>query len=153
MSRTGIKISLPGFDVHSATPEQCAVHSKYDTMKIKLTSDSRYFGRLDVTIAKNPVTPGAIYNLLTIDNDLGYLPAFFFRHSIKDSFGALSAETGNYFYLDVSGDRGFIASYINNQVKFDFVVSPTAIPANLTGDNISGRTYSFRYYVFANDGI
>lgn len=32
----GIKISLPGHDVMSATPEQCAVHSSFPSLKSRL---------------------------------------------------------------------------------------------------------------------
>lgn len=44
----GLKISLPGYDVLDATPEQCAVHSSYPPLKAKAEQDPPHFATLIV---------------------------------------------------------------------------------------------------------
>lgn len=63
MSNYGIKVSRPGYDVKTATPEQLSFSSKYSTFKIQ----SRGSGTV------NSASGGG---LATIAHGLGYTPAF-----------------------------------------------------------------------------
>ena len=52
---SGLKISLPGYDVETATPEQCAVHSDYSSFKIAPNTNDpvvndTFFSKLDGSI-------------------------------------------------------------------------------------------------------
>lgn len=44
----GFKVSLPGFDVKTATPEQCSVHSSYPPLKAKLSQSPPHFANIYV---------------------------------------------------------------------------------------------------------
>ena len=50
----GIILTLPGFDVDTATPEQCAVHSAYPNPLIKMGAEPKHFGTINVFFASNP---------------------------------------------------------------------------------------------------
>lgn len=80
----GIKISRPGFDVNSATPEQLAFSSKYKTLKV-------YDRGSDTLTVTN--------RTITIPHNLGYVP-FFLVYSQLDSnadSAALVGDRTNYF--------------------------------------------------------
>lgn len=75
----GIKISRPGYDVNSATPQQLAFSSKYKTLKIHAQ------GNGSLTDSTRTVT---------IAHNLGYVP-FFLVHSQLDPGVATSSLVGN----------------------------------------------------------
>lgn len=60
----GVKISVPGVDVKTATPEQCVVHSAYPHLKV--------FG----TGVLNYTTVGDPTETFGVTHNLGYKPSF-----------------------------------------------------------------------------
>jgi len=62
------KISLPGYDVNTATPEQCAVHSGFDYPKIEESLE----GYEEITLPSS-ISPG-VTTLKTITHNYGYVP-------------------------------------------------------------------------------
>ncbi len=50
----GVKISLPGFDATTATPEQCVVHSAYAAPLVDATATPGHFGQVLITFNNDP---------------------------------------------------------------------------------------------------
>lgn len=69
----GVKISLPGYDVGSATPEQCAVHSSYPPIKAKTGQSSPHIATVKVNFTAT-VTQGVTHTLYSIPHGYGYVP-------------------------------------------------------------------------------
>jgi hypothetical protein len=69
----GIKVSLPGFDVLSATPEQCAVHSSYPPLKSKTNQPDPHFATLVVDFT-GPIALSTARTLYTFNHGYGYVP-------------------------------------------------------------------------------
>lgn len=139
----GIKIALPGFDVTKATPEQCAVHSGYDTMKIKNTASPEHFGVINLTATS---TPSTTVNVFTMSHGYSYRPASIIHWS--DSSRAIAPYSVTGFYpLNATFDQFFVAYCTDTQFKIDYVNNALSGAATITGN-----TYKIRYYIFANDG-
>lgn len=73
MANWGFKITLPGYDVSTATPEQCAIHSKYASPKVKIDATPRHYGTVKITFTKNPPS-GATTTLYTVPHGYSYTP-------------------------------------------------------------------------------
>ena len=67
------KVSLPGHDVKTATPEECAVTSEYPPLKAKIGQDPEHIGLLEVDFTA-AVSQGTTHTLLTIPHGYGYTP-------------------------------------------------------------------------------
>lgn len=147
--KTVFKISLPGYDVKTATPEQCSIHSGYDTLKIKLDSNNPQFGNVLVTFSDNPAAN--TYTLFTVSYNYGYVPACYFYNSVRNSYKMLEQEVGNYFQWDALASLYFQVLTDNDKMTFQCVVTPTFV-ANVGTFPIIGQYFAFRYYIFANDG-
>lgn len=145
MSDYGLKISLPGIDVKTATPEQCSIHSSYDSLKIKLDNANPQEGNILITFTDTP-TAGT-YNITTIHHGYDYIPAYYFFFDVRGSSNNLGVEVGNQFPLDESVDAYFEAIPDSQNIVFNLVITP------FSSDVLINHYYAFRYYVFANDGI
>ena len=73
MSDWGMKVALPGYDVSTATPEQCAIHSGYASPKVKIDADPRHYGTVRITFNSNPPN-GVDTTLYTIAHGYSYTP-------------------------------------------------------------------------------
>lgn len=73
-SNFGYKVSLPGYDVKTATPEQCAVHSSYPPFKSKTSQSNPHFATLDVDFTAT-VTQNVTHTIYSFDHGYGYTPA------------------------------------------------------------------------------
>ena len=67
------KVSLPGFDVGTATPEQCSIHSDYPPPKAKLGQSPSHIALLDVDFTA-VVTQGVTHTLYSVNHPYGYTP-------------------------------------------------------------------------------
>lgn len=139
-----LKVSLPGFDVKTASPEECAIHSDYDTLKLKLDNDNPYFQRISVDFNTNP--PLGTINIFTFEYDLPNVPAYYFMFDQKDSAGGSLSEYGNQFPIDATFDHVFQATRVGNKISFDLITDATGI-------DLVGKYYEFRFYCYANDGL
>lgn len=70
------KVSLPGFDVATATPEQCAVHSDYPPLKAKTGQNKPHIGTLVVDFTAT-ITQSVVNTIYTVDHNYGYIPLNF----------------------------------------------------------------------------
>lgn len=80
MSSYGLKISLPGYDVNSALPHQCAVHTAYPCLKTKTGLDPGdetrppgfwHFGTVTFNFVNEP-TAGADTIIYTLPHQYDY---------------------------------------------------------------------------------
>lgn len=139
----GFKISLPGFDVTTTTPEQCSVHSGFDSFKVKIDNQNPQEGNILVTFNDTP--PAGTYPITSIHHNYGYIPAYYFYFDVRSSSNNTGIEVGNNFPLDALSDEYFQAVADTQNITFNFVTNAF--------ENLTGRFYAFRYYVFANDGM
>lgn len=76
MSNVVMKISLPGYDVKTATPEQCAVHSSYPTFKSKIEQSPPHRGLLVVDFTSG-ITQNVTHTVYSIPHGYSYTPFTF----------------------------------------------------------------------------
>lgn len=136
----GFKISLPGFDVQTATPEQCSVHSSYPPLKSKTNQDPPHFAELDVrftaTLPQNVTTTA-----YAINHGYNYVPATIPSMSFVDDFGGTYAGIG---FIGV-GATLVIKAYATST---QFIVS-------IYDNNSWTGTHAqlqVSYYIFAENG-
>lgn len=143
----GVKISLPGFDVHTATPEQCVVHSKFDTFKISRRATPDHFGIIYITFNNNP-SADVVTTLFSFNHGYQHRPSLMTFIS-TGVYGNQS--TSGHVHMDVF-DRAWIeANVTDTQFKIDVQGHGTT---DFTGADLSGypNTMIVRYYIFAEDG-
>jgi len=136
----GIKISLPGIDVTKATPEQCVIHSQYDTHKINDHASPAHYGVIHVTVQNEPAT-NSTTNVLKINHGYTYRPASFVH--INDPLQGSSPYglTGSYFI----GGGNFLNAYTTGtQFRVDLVKGGFGVP-------MVGEQFTIRYYLFAEE--
>jgi hypothetical protein len=145
-----LKISLPDKDVKTASPEELAVDSTYDTLKLIVRNSNPYFGEILVIFNSNP--PVGTYNIFNYVHELGkYTPlyyVFFDRAKSSKLLGTnTSFDTATLFSNFVmSGLQDFIVTDTPTGFRFDYVVGSNGL------FDMSGQYFSFRYFVYVNDG-
>lgn len=145
----GIKVALPGFDVKTATPEQCSMHSSYPHLKLQRpTSGKNYFNTLSYTFASNPAS-GSTTNIFTLAHGYGYKPA---------CMGFVYANTGvgaplpidSYLTMPAALGTALNAQYFqcwadSTNFKIEFVAPSNAI-------NVNATVWTIKYYIFVENG-
>lgn len=143
-----LKISLPGFDVKEASPEQLAVDSTFDTLKLPISNSNPYFGEIFVTFAGNPDV--GTYPVFSYKHGFDYNPFYYVFLDTSQSANTLlsnsSATTGTQFSPSAGFTQYFMVSQIPGGFKMDYVVN------SITAD-VTGAFYSFKYFVFVNEGV
>ena len=129
MANYGFKVSLPGYDVSSATDRQLALTSKYETMKIAVE------GSWNITIAAS--TMGA--QEFTLAHGLSYVPSFMvFGISSIDNESRLLPSAG------IEVETGFEASAMAKVDSTNLIIRLQYFTLN------SGIQLHLKYYLFAN---
>lgn len=80
-----VKLSLPGYDVKDATPEQCVIHSDYPPLKSKVGQSPSHNATLVVDFTAT-VTQGVTHTLLTVPHGYGYIPFTIANIIFNDGF-------------------------------------------------------------------
>ncbi len=141
MGDYGIKISLSGHDVTSSTPEQLAITSKYNSYKVKMGQSPAHFGIYEHTFSSNP---GFGYTTLkTIAHGYSYTPSCFCLVKwYVDAYGGYRTNT-------LPAQHG-----IPNQLsaKTDATNFYIMLYRGDTTDDYTGKTWTFKYYIFVEDG-
>lgn len=92
------KVSLPGYDVMAATPEQCAIHSSYPPLKSKLGQSNPHQAFLDLTFTAT-VTQGVTHTLYSFNHGYGYVPfslaSIIFYDGFQEIYGLSYAGIGS----------------------------------------------------------
>jgi len=86
----GLKVSLTGYDVKAATPEQCSVHSSYPPFKAKTNQTSPHFATLDVDFTA-AVTQNVTHTVYSFNHGYDYTPLTLPSIEFYGSTGALTA--------------------------------------------------------------
>lgn len=151
MSDYGMKISLPGYDVHTAEPHQCVVHSGYPCLKTwtgyraaTYTSPAGFFLYGTVTINFNNDPPaGTPTSIFTLEHDLGdYTPACLVRAKHTSlSAGVLQGVLP----IEPTGTLKIYAT--TDTTYFNVIVQRDAGWGTMIGDSIT-----FNYMIFGDEG-
>lgn len=141
----GMKVSLPGFDVKTATPEQCAFHSGFANPKIETNHTGYILQKTQVlTIGSNPASPSTT-NLLTVNHPYNYVPLVMGTW-LFDFLGGRGPEYGQMpLFLNVPDAIHLYAT--STQIKVDLVRAASATPPNL-----SGISFTLRYTITVESG-
>lgn len=143
-----LKIALPGKDVTRGIPEDMAVDSDYDSLKMPIDPANPYFGEILVTFQDNPGT--GTYPIFQFRHKFNYKPLYFVYFDISKSSSALISNSGydygTEFDTDAFADQYFKVTDLGNGFDFNFVV------ANNSFVDMTTQYFSFRYFVYANDG-
>jgi len=134
------KVSLPGFDVTTPTPEQCAIHSEYPPLKAKTGQANPHFAMLSVDFTAT-VTQNTTLNVYAIDHDYGYIP---FNFASIEFFDGSSTTVIGIGFAGVGTTLAINAYCTSTQFKVDIFDN-----FNWTNAN---ATLKVSYYIFAEDG-
>lgn len=138
---TGIRISLPGYDAKTCTPEQCAVDSNFDTFKIDNTADPEHFNLVTVNFNHDPPL-GVQTTLFSFNHGYNHRP---FCMSIIDAGSNLSGRltVGRYYLVGGRIDSYLEAYVTDTQFVVDII---------LKGSTVVGESFAIRYYICSEDG-
>jgi len=139
MGDWGLKISLPEYDVKTATPEQCAFHSKYSSPKIALGKDPAHFGYYTHTLDETIPELDSI-TLLSVAHEYSYIPAsicIVTDNTFGDGLTGLMPWYG--------GPWLYIYSYCDD-TNFEIIAY------SASGYEGNGEIFDFKYYIFADEG-
>jgi hypothetical protein len=130
----GIKISLPGNNVNTATTEQLAITSEKSMLKQERKGTTTY------TFSGSPVTA----TILTVNHNLGYVPAAicsWYRSSLNE--GAMLP------FVDLStGDVEIIFFEMTTTQFFIKYESESPTPTNR-----NGQVWTFDYTIWYDQGF
>lgn len=133
------KLSLPGYPVQSATPEQCAIHSSYPPLKAKAGQSPSHAATLVVDFTAT-VVQGVTHTLLTVPHNYGYIPftipGIVFNDGVQDIVGLGFAGVGATLAIDAYSDTSNF--YVTLFDDFNWTNS--------------SATLQVSYYIFAENG-
>jgi len=115
------KLSLPGYDVKTAAPEQCAIHSSYPPLKSKLGQPSPHSATVVVDFTSG-ITQNSTLTVYSISHGYGYIPF-------------------NLSNIVLSGIDSFSTSYTITGIGFAGVGATLAIDAYCTSTNFIVTVY------------
>ena len=140
-------ITLPGYDVATATPEQCSIHSDYESIKLATDKSPEHFGTLNYTFTSEPSS--GITNIFSIDHGCSYIPmvmAYTFVHSQSggdDIYSMFRLPTYfNWYYC------AFMCTSDSTHMKIDFWMEPASLLFPPPQPTMTGLSYDFKYYIF-----
>lgn len=149
MSDFGFKVSLPGYDVKTATPEQCSTHSSYSCPKIDMKADPKHFGTINIYFANDPALyedPANPLVLYSIPHNLPYTP--------------MSLTVWKYTFpgdtVISTGTQGVFLNSSNDQLDFGTTSTDyriTLLRYSVPPSSVQGYSISLRYYIFAEEAV
>ena len=145
----GIKISLEGYDVKTATPEQCSIHSDYPCIKTKMGANPSHFGIYPYTWTSNP--PQGTTNILIINHYLGYTPAHLAMAQAPMYYGVppvLGGYSGEMLPWYSYGSQDYYDSYCNGTSLVIYFYRGSS----LSDYDYTGEQKNFKYYIFVENG-
>lgn len=136
----GFKISLSGYDVKTATPEQCSVHSSYPPFKSKTNQQYPHFATLNVDFTAR-ITQNVTQTLYQIPHGYNYIPFTISNIVFLDAFGGTQvglgfAGVGATLAIDAYCDASNF--YITIYDNFSWTSASASLQVS--------------YYIFAEDG-
>jgi hypothetical protein len=140
MANWGFKIALPGYDVATATPEQCAVHSKYASPKVKIDATPRHYGSVKITFSSNPPND-VTTTLYTVPHGYSYTPFALASGTFADG----SSSYDGTLPLEPTAT-------LNAIIETDATNMYIKIFYNTGWGSIIGNTLTVSYQIFAENG-
>jgi len=151
MSNWGMKISLPGYDVFTAEPHECAIHSGYPCLKFwtgyrnaTFTSPAGFYLYGTVNVDFNNDTPaGVATEVFRLEHDLGaYTPACLVRGKYTSlAYGQFNGS------LPIEPTGNLKIYCITDQTYFKIMVRRDFAWGTMVGD-----TLTFNYMIFGTEG-
>ncbi len=149
MSSYGFKISLPGYDVNTAEPHQCAVHSGYPCLKCWSTyrpanyehpAGIYHYGTVNIVFNNNP--PHATdTEIFRIQHDMGYTPSCLVRgkfvyggNTIQGTLPIAPTATLEFYVMT---DEDYFRVYAYRETGWGSII---------------GNTLTFNYMIFGDVG-
>lgn len=140
----GFKLSLPGYDVKTASPEQCAVHSSYPPLKAKTNQPNPHIAVLEVDFTAT-VTQNVTHTIYSIEHGYNYVPFSIANIFFDDGLGTTAVGIGNAPSAQGFGGTLSIDAYCTaSHFKIDFYDD-----GNWTSNSASMR---ISYSVYAENG-
>lgn len=154
-----LKISLPGFDVNDASPEHCAVDTRFNMPKIDVEKGN--FVSFNVEFANeppDPSSPGGVTETIIFPREHGYtyVPQCWVEVDYTATFGLSSflaygpgrallgeATAFDATYFGVRCDSKYMYLYVRKE--------SSALDNSIL--HIAGTSLRCRVYVFAEDGV
>lgn len=143
----GLKVSLPGFDVKTAAPEDCAIHSDYDTFKIDSSANPPHFGVVKITFNSNP-PDDVITTLFSFDHGYNHRPSL--MTYIDNGPVFLNTSTTGHVHFNVTDTAWIECNVTDTQFRID--VRNHLVDLTGAGAGLYPVTMTVRYYIFAEDG-
>lgn len=141
------RVSLPGYDVSTATPEQCALHSGFDYPKIE-----EHLEGYEVITMPSSIPEGA-NTVLTINHNYGYVPSWLvYLDDIDNNMNTEFARLP--FTQAMPADWEFRVDSTTTQLKIVFYYVDIWGVGNMTPTdypNIPGKRFGFKWQVWVND--
>jgi hypothetical protein len=131
----GIKISLPTFDVKTATTEQLAITSEKSMLKQERKGSTTY------TFSGSPATA----TILTVNHNLGYVPAAlatWFRSSLNRG--------GMLGYFEITPNFEFEEIFFETTTTQFIIKYESTDP---TPTNRNGQVWTFDYTIWYDEGF
>lgn len=146
----GLVIALPDKDVTGNNPDDAAIDTRENSLRIRINARTPRFGQLITTFS---ATPAINYSklLLSIPLEQDYLPLFYFYYDATLSDRNVDRIYGRRFNMDVFGDLYFIALYENKVLNF-YLKTTSAFSPGGVGD-LTGLRVTFNYTIFTNEAV
>lgn len=140
-------ITLPGFDVDTAEPEECSIHSGFDYPKIEEQNEG-----YDIVTIPSSVAPGDT-TVLTKTHNYGYAPCWFvFLDDIDNNLNVDFAKLP--FTEAMPVDWFFRVETTTTQMKVILHYDDLWGVGNMTPTdyhNIPGKRFGFKWQIWVND--
>jgi hypothetical protein len=134
----GIKVSLPGYEVKDATPEQCAINSEYDHLRVLMYNDT------EIEYAPLVDPDYGVWNILTIPHGQNYIPDSICNVEISGYSPYITSCP--FFFGELGEDIQCIRAFCNDtNFIIEYVREAGGSPGHLS---IAGSSFPFKYQVF-----
>lgn len=155
---TVFKVSLPGFDVKTASPEQCAVHSDYPAPKID--SALKHFINIQLDFNNEPPNPGVAGDTKTTilyqaPHDYTYVPELWVHveYTLVFSTTTQTFGPGDAFLGAVTAfDSTYLRVYADEKNYYIAIEKTSSFLDNTQVLAVAGTSCNVRIYILA-DGI
>lgn len=156
MGDYGIIVALPGYDARTATPEQCALHSKFNSPKIDTTKD--HFLTFLVLFNNDPPDPSAgstlETTLHTMPHGYDYVPQTWLHVDYdQDLGGSVTPQFGPgeaFLASEFVGTEAFVGAKADAANLYVYVRKFDAFGS---GNDLTGMSCTIRVYIFAETAI
>jgi len=133
-------ITLPGYDVNTADPENFAVHSGFDYPKMQ----EGLVGTKNYTVPN--YTSDQTYTIETINHNFGYIPMC--QCFVEDLDGKMATEFATLPLYDGVTESRFVCYTTTTQFILQYIVVDAAPFGSPQWD---GSDWKFKYQIWAND--